>query len=111
MSNDDLIDLTGVRTREGPRVIEMPARSPPLPKLWSEIEHLESKQSIEIFKQGGPLALLLYSRISELKLVQAPRDIKADNFIVPTLIFLVNEFKQANSGDPKKRLIAKQKID
>jgi hypothetical protein len=68
LSEDDLIDLTGTRNRDGPRSVVMPRRQPPLPKLWTEIEHLSSKQSIEVCNTYGPLAGLLLMRISKLNL-------------------------------------------
>lgn len=39
MSDDDLIDFTESKAREGPRLITLPKRNPKLPPLWSEIEH------------------------------------------------------------------------
>ena len=109
MSDDDLIDLTGTRTREGPRAIELPQRYPPLPKQWSEIEHLESKMAVEIFKRSGPLAVLLNQRISELKFITAPRGLTPESFIVPVLVFLQGQFQKSLTERTPDGLIAARK--
>lgn len=86
ISADDLIDLTGSRQREESRAITLPHRNPPLPNLWSEIEHLESKVDVEIFKKHGPLAALLNHRISELRILDKRRS--SDNFMIPIIALM-----------------------
>lgn len=109
MSDDDLIDLTGTRNREGPRAIVLPRRSPPLPELWSEIEHLESKTALEIFKQSGPLAVLLNQRISELKFISVTRGLSQNNFIVPVIAYVQDQFKKSLTEKSPKCFKATEK--
>jgi hypothetical protein len=94
LSSDDLIDMTGLRAQEGPRKICIPAHKR-LPLLWTEIEHQESSIAQEVFKSYGPLAVLLYSRIKESKLIASMNRSSSVDFFNPVLSYLQNLFEKA----------------
>jgi len=57
-----------------------------LPEEWKEIEEEESDTALGIFHKMGPLAVLIYRRIVQLKILSA-LDVDGDpwNFLKPVL--------------------------
>ena len=57
-----------------------------LPEVWKEIEEEESETALGIFQKMGPLAVLIYRRIVQLKILSA-LDVDGNpwNFLKPVL--------------------------
>ncbi len=72
-----------------------------LPEEWKEIEEEESAAGIEIYNMLGPLAVLIYHRIVEMKILSGI-NLEGDvwNFLKPVLDYY--DFYSAKSAkDPK----------
>ena len=77
---DDNESLARIQTRQGI------VHTSDLPEEWKEIEEEESETALDIFQKMGPLAVLLYRRIIQLKiLTDLDVDGEAWNFLKPVL--------------------------
>ena len=77
---DDNASTTRLQARQGI------VHTGDLPEEWKEIEEEESETALAIFQKMGPLAVLIYRRIVQLKILSA-LDVDGNpwNFLKPVL--------------------------
>jgi len=85
---DDNASTTRLQARQGI------VHTGDLPEEWKEIEEEESETALAIFQKMGPLAVLIYRRIVQLKILSA-LDVDGNpwNFLKP--VFDYYEFYSA----------------